>query len=461
MKLTPYLKLSRHNVYYFRRRVPKALKKHLPYNEITQSLGTSDHKVARLMARLLLAESERLFLKIKMTFKDDKKPKSPDLMQIVEAKKIQLTHQIELDEKDEEILDLQIALNRERRLRSSQFQKIDAPLSLISENSPQLGKSSLTLGAAIEDFLSPVQIDRRKDKPATVRKNKDSLILFAEIIGRERLMSEIGQADAAFFAETIADYKMPSGFKRSPNTINGYISSINKFSKWVRGFRSEAKHPVIEWESLRAKKQTRASEERDLVTDEQAVKIFTSEKFLDKKESDKAVYWCINIAAYSGLRLEEIAQLNPTKDIFSDNGIYFFNVTESNGEQTLKTDAAKRRVPMHPKLRELGFLDYVSDLNMAKATVLFPSERVRDGRKGKNVGKRAGRLMENVLNTSGITLHSFRHTVATKFKNAQVDELIAAAILGHSVTGMTYGRYGKGYEIGLLNEAIQKLCYPC
>ena len=86
MKSTPYLKLSRHNVYYFRRRVPKALKKHLPYNEINQSLGTSDHKVARLMARLLLAESERLLLKIKMNSEDDKKSKSLDLMQIVEAK---------------------------------------------------------------------------------------------------------------------------------------------------------------------------------------------------------------------------------------------------------------------------------------------------------------------------------------------------------------------------------------
>ena len=463
MKSTPYLKLSRHNVYYFRRRVPKSLKPHLPYNEIVQSLETCDVKIARKMARLLLAESERLFLRLQMANND--KTKSLDLMDIVEDKKRLLKYQIAAEENEQEITNLYIALRREQKRYGSQLDKIEAHLLPKIENAPNDAKSALTLHHAIEDFLSPVQIERRRDKPATVRKNKDSLYLFAEIIGRERLMCEIGQVEAASFVEKITDYKMPPGCSRSPNTINGYISSINKFSKWVRGFRSEAKHPIIEWASLRAKKVSRPSEERDRVTDAQAVAIFTNNKFLEKRENDPPVYWTILIAAYSGLRLEEIAQLNPRTDIPVEKGRYYFNATETSDDpsekKSLKTDAAKRQVPLHPKLRELGLIDYIANLNKEKANTFFPREKIFNGRKGKNVGKRVGRLMGDILGTRGITLHSFRHTVATKFKNAQVDESIAAALLGHSVNGMTYGRYGKEYEIELLNEAMQKISYPC
>jgi integrase len=55
--------------------------------------------------------------------------------------------------------------------------------------------------------------------------------------------------------------------------------------------------------------------------------------------------------------------------------------------------------------------------------------------------------------------HSFRHTVATKLKNAEVSEPVAAALLGHSSKGITYNRYGKQFEVAKLVDALNKVTY--
>jgi integrase len=49
--------------------------------------------------------------------------------------------------------------------------------------------------------------------------------------------------------------------------------------------------------------------------------------------------------------------------------------------------------------------------------------------------------------------HSFRHTLANNLKQKEVQEVIIAEILGHSVSSMTMSRYGKRYEPKVLLEA--------
>ena len=63
------------------------------------------------------------------------------------------------------------------------------------------------------------------------------------------------------------------------------------------------------------------------------------------------------------------------------------------------------------------------------------------------------------INEKGEDFHSFRHTVATQLKRATVPEPVAASRLGHSTYGITYGTYGKEYDIPMLDEAIQKISY--
>ena len=56
--------------------------------------------------------------------------------------------------------------------------------------------------------------------------------------------------------------------------------------------------------------------------------------------------------------------------------------------------------------------------------------------------------------------HSFRHCFADGLKQAGVDGLIIAQLMGHVDASMSTGRYGKSYPLATLNEAVCRLSFP-
>lgn len=77
----------------------------------------------------------------------------------------------------------------------------------------------------------------------------------------------------------------------------------------------------------------------------------------DKTEIDDPVYWLPLIARLHGLRSEEILQLKP-ENVRSDDGILFFDIERGTG-QSAKSNNARRFVPIHSNLLELGFMELV------------------------------------------------------------------------------------------------------
>jgi len=57
-------------------------------------------------------------------------------------------------------------------------------------------------------------------------------------------------------------------------------------------------------------------------------------------------YWVTNIAAYTGARLGEVAQLT-TNDIELRDNIWCFSFNNQNGKK-IKTQSSIRKVPIHP-----------------------------------------------------------------------------------------------------------------
>lgn len=73
-------------------------------------------------------------------------------------------------------------------------------------------------------------------------------------------------------------------------------------------------------------------------------------KLADSYGNNDRRYWLILIPRYTGARMNEICQLKPddiTKEVIHIRGA------------VLKTSNAKRSIPTHPKLIELGILDWV------------------------------------------------------------------------------------------------------
>jgi integrase len=179
---------------------------------------------------------------------------------------------------------------------------------------------------------------------------------------------------------------------------------------------------------------------------------------------DSALPWVALIAAFSGMRLEEIAQLSvaDVREELANGATVTVIDIHNGGENKLKNETSARLIPMHSELVRLGLLDYVKAL---KAGPLFPG-LTRRASKGGKVGARLGELFRKQLvalglKREGLCFHSFRHSVAGRLDAAGVPQSDAARILGHAVSGMSYGVYSQGGP-GLKRVAavVEMVAYP-
>jgi integrase len=178
---------------------------------------------------------------------------------------------------------------------------------------------------------------------------------------------------------------------------------------------------------------------------------------------DTALPWVALMALYTGMRLEEIAQLT-VADVREEtaNGARVWCVDVHNGgSNKLKNETSARLIPIHSELVRLGFLDYVKAL---KAGPLFPG-LTRRASKGGKVGARVGelfrkRLVALGLKRDGLCFHSLRHCVAGRLDAAGVPQSDAARVLGHAVAGMSYGTYSQaGPGLKRVAAVVQEIKY--
>lgn len=460
MKLPGYLRISRHNVYIYRRRIPNNLLVYFNTAEIRQSLGTSSRKEGILRARLLTVETDSLFARLRNNMPADDKPSK--LLELVQQRKKLLVEQMKNEALQDDLIDARIErLRTENALKAQHEREIGlikdfAALSGIKHSTIPVYDPNLS--EMVNEFLSSDQVELRGNKPSTVRKDGDALNLFIAIIG-DKPISKVNQADAALFAKTIPTYRTRQLTKRAPNTINNYMGSISKFSAWVAAYHSGTGHIKLDFSVLRHKSREREDEQRPMFEQDEIEAIFHHAKMAKFRVAQPAKYWLLIISLYTGARLEEICQLDPNEDIYQgEGGIWAFDFNEEiDTSKSLKTKSSKRVCPIHSKLIELGFLKYVEQVKGNPAKRLFPDATIRDGRKGKNIGKQANYFINTNVGIKDKTLYCFRHTMATKLKRMMVEEPIAAAVLGHQHGGITYSRYGKNYLLEVLHEALEKV----
>jgi integrase len=182
-----------------------------------------------------------------------------------------------------------------------------------------------------------------------------------------------------------------------------------------------------------------------------------------KHSPETALPWVALIAAYTGCRLEEIAQL-AAKDIREQqaNGATITVIDIHNGgNNALKNKASARLIPVHSALVRAGLLRYVAAL--PKGGPLFPGLKRRASKGGK-IGARVGELFRKLLirlnlKRDGLCFHSFRHTVAGKLEQAGVAQTDAARVLGHAIEGMSYGVYSTGPGLKRLAAVVEEIHY--
>ena len=220
---------------------------------------------------------------------------------------------------------------------------------------------------------------------------------------------------------------------------------------------------------------TEGRKKREPFSPEDLVKILSPKTYLDytidfgkttKSRKPNVVkyqnsfYWAFLIGIFSGMRTNETAQLR-IEDIIKKENVWMISIDETEGK-SVKTTSSIRKVPVHPTLISLGFIDYVKIIKSKGVDRVFPElTKQRDGYSTKI----SQHYNEKFLPSIGVwkrqvkVLYSTRHTFINRCYNKGVDRDIIKSIVGHEpdFTMDVYG--GNPFTPKQLYQGISKVSY--
>ncbi|MDB6081987.1 MAG: hypothetical protein JWO53_1259 [Chlamydiia bacterium] len=205
-----------------------------------------------------------------------------------------------------------------------------------------------------------------------------------------------------------------------------------------------------------------------------AYSILQVRQLLDEvaKEKQQWKKWVLRLAAFTGARSGEIAQLRK-QDVKQevDTGIHYLLITDSveddmddddedyyDGKaRVLKTENALRMIPIHPKLIEMGFLDFVGGCTGDLFPELKTSKKVTAW--FARFKLKAAMPAKDEYNLP-LVFHSFRHSFVTSVRATSVSDTLLQQVVGHMITdaGTTSGYTGR-YSLTEVFPVIEAIKY--
>ena len=404
---TPRLIRDRCGVFYFRLIVPLALRQSVGKTEFRRSLRTKDSAIARQRALALSVAVETRMNDDVGNFSHLFKPDAKQ--RIREKIVIDLPKGIIQTDTPEEAAQLPAILAGMAAARQAE---IAAGISAVLP----MAKCGTTLEKAKDDFMGE-RLATLKD--STWRKHRGVL---------EAFIKTTGNIDVAMVrAKTVTDYKkdLLANGRKAP-TVNGHITIISGFFEYC--ISNKVVNMVNPARDLNIVDADNKAESYEPFTPEELQKIFQPDLYR-KKLKLPDFYWCPLIALFTGARAEEIASLD-VEQIYPVKGIWIIDILKG------KNANAKRRVPIHKVLLDLGLVDYRASLIKAGYTKLFP--HVQPGTNGyrKNMTRMFGTYLDlpevNIVDPLKV-FHSFRHTVVTALTDKGVNDGLKRAMVGHDI----------------------------
>ncbi|HGU5861198.1 TPA: site-specific integrase [Escherichia coli] len=350
------------------------------------------------------------------------------------------------------------------------------------------GKSSITVASLFEQYE---QENALNWKPATLSENKAShsaLIEIFDYLGLNADANAIKRADMLRVRDVLQ--QLPKNrkqrFKDAPlvdlldredktdclNVVtinNKYLIKMAAVFKWA--VRNDLiKKNMSEGLELKVP-QRKASEARNAFSTEQVGQLLGAAKVYSQKSSGKPYHYYVTaLAAITGARLNEVAQLQ-VKDVRTTGaGTVYIHINEDDSSlpgKSIKNAHSDRCVPLVDGAYGFVLADFMTLVEARRGTdgddaMVFDGLRLMKNGYGEQVSKWFNRtLLPKVLaDRDGLAFHSFRHTVATQLKQHGVELAYAQAIMGHSSGSITYDRYAKEVEVdrlvGVMNDVYKE-----
>ncbi len=306
---------------------------------------------------------------------------------------------------------------------------------------------------------------------------RDSFELLMEKFGKDFDVSGITFADARQMKELLT--KLPAnrkkfketkdlplmeqikvdGMKRlQPASINKYLITYSGLFKWAKKNGYTAENPFAEMMLKESKEARRKHFDADQV---RAI-LAEINKGKNGLANSEHAYWGTLIGLYTGARQNEIASLTPA-DVKQEGDVWYFDINKDGEQKQLKTQAAIRKVPIHPELLRRGLLEYVAEVRAMKNPDLRLLHRLTYT-EGMGWARKLERWFNGPflaglgLTGQKVSYHSLRHTVITTMRQASIDKGIVKALVGHDDGDVTDG-YTHGLTMQQLQSGIATLQY--
>ncbi|MEO8547741.1 MAG: site-specific integrase [Sphingomicrobium sp.] len=270
--------------------------------------------------------------------------------------------------------------------------------------------------------------------------------------------------------------RLDGGIKRiSTANANAYLGNFSTFLNWAVSEEIIHRNPA---RGLRLPDEVARRDKRHPFSPKQLKLIFNAALYTGCVDGERgwdapgperpknARFWVPLIALHSGMRLNEICQLDVT-DVRSIDEIVCICISRSSlvgsTDKSLKTNVSERIIPVHPTLLDLGIVAYAERLQRDGHTKLFYDIHEGSG------GVRAvafSKWFTRFLRSCGASrertsFHSFRHNFRDELRIARIDHELAMAlggwVGGRSLASAASENYGHGHRVGALHEAICRL----
>lgn len=350
---------------------------------------------------------------------------------------------------------------------------------LVEDNKGE--KTNITLSDLLKAYIDKSE---KGVSPKTTYKMKTHIEFLIECVGDIKVVD--------FDKDKLRDYRnkldKKTTVKRGKpvplNTLtkNDHLRSCKKLFDHATGFYEGIVDNHFNNQRLLFKNKKQVKVNRVPFSDDDLRKMFSHSVFTEGRFKHPYYYWIPLLALYTGSRANELSQLR-NGDIIEVDGVWCISHNLSTEDKSIKSDK-ERLVPIHPKLIELGFLEFIALFRQKKYQweEADPSHRLF---KGLSLDKTRGGYQKNLSRwfngTSnpdakryggfkvevGIKIsdkqmkdfHSFRHTFSTALENAGVDDKISYQMTGHADGKQLMTGAGQGYRHGLSQDQVYKeLC---
>jgi integrase len=308
-------------------------------------------------------------------------------------------------------------------------------------------------------------------KESSARDAHNAMTLFLRIIG-DKPVGDITCDDMARFADILlwwpkGGVDKPCYEGKGPDEIAKYVKKNKKTVKrlmlstqrkhilyldalfhWLVRCKDIPENPLRYLDMKRyveeGPRQKKAFSKTDIQT------LFAPER--TSKLQNPLHYFGSLLAFYEGMRCNEIAQLHVDNiqlvEMTDENGdvqtLPCIEITDEDEAQSVKSAYSRRWLPVHSKVIQAGFWEYVEDIRRMGSKEVFPGISWAGTGPGHVLSawfNAEYMRKECGINVKGTTLHCFRHHLNTLSDRSRVPDGVMVSINGHSGGSDVRNRY--------------------